>query len=36
LSLEGTPGIVVGRQLVPGIADVDYLKGLVEKSRSGK
>ncbi len=36
LSLQGTPGIAVGRQLVPGIADANYLRGLVEKARSGK
>src|SRR5882672_5009531 len=33
LTLEGTPGLVIGRQLVPGIADVSYLKGLVANSR---
>src|ERR1700722_5950310 len=33
LSLDGTPGLVIGRQLVPGIADVSYLKGLVANSR---
>ena len=33
LTLEGTPGLVIGRQLVPGIADVRYLKGLVANSR---
>jgi protein-disulfide isomerase len=33
LALDGTPGLVIGRQLVPGIADVKYLKGLVANSR---
>jgi protein-disulfide isomerase len=36
LTLEGTPGLVVGRQLVPGIADVSYLKKLIANSRQGK
>jgi protein-disulfide isomerase len=33
LSLEGTPGLVVGRQLVAGIADLSTLKKLVANSR---
>jgi protein-disulfide isomerase len=36
LTLEGTPGLVVGRQLVRGIADVSRLKRLVANSRHGK
>jgi len=36
LELKGTPGLVVGRQLVPGVADVSYLKQLVAISRQGK
>ncbi len=36
LTLEGTPGLVVGRQLVPGIADLSYLKQLVANSRQQK
>jgi protein-disulfide isomerase len=36
LTLKGTPGLVVGRQLVPGIADVAYLQKLVENSRREK
>ena len=36
LSLQGTPGIVVGRQLVEGIVDVSDLKKLVAKSRGTK
>jgi protein-disulfide isomerase len=36
LTLEGTPGLVVGRQLVPGIADLSVLKQLVANSRQGK
>jgi len=36
LTLEGTPGLVVGRQLVPGIVDVNDLKRLVANSRRGK
>jgi protein-disulfide isomerase len=35
LSLKGTPGIVVGRQLLPGITDLDNLKRLVANSRKG-
>jgi len=33
LGLKGTPGIVVGRQLVAGIADLATLKTLVKNSR---
>ena len=33
LGLKGTPGIVVGRQLVAGIADLGTLKALVANSR---
>lgn len=36
LTLEGTPGLVVGRLLVPGIADLSVLKRLVADSRQGK
>jgi protein-disulfide isomerase len=36
LTLEGTPGLVVGRQLVPGIVDVSDLKRLVANSRREK
>jgi len=36
LSFTGTPGLVVGRQLWPGTADVGYLKQLVANSRHGK
>jgi protein-disulfide isomerase len=36
LNLRGTPGIVVGRQLLPGIVDLDGLKRLVANARSTK
>src|SRR5229473_5149077 len=36
LTLDGTPGLVVGRQLVPGIADVSVLKRLVANARNEK
>ena len=36
LTLDGTPGLVVGRLLVPGIADVSVLKKLIAESRQGK
>jgi protein-disulfide isomerase len=36
LTLDGTPGIVVGRQLVPGVADVGFFKRLIADSRQGK
>ncbi len=36
LSLKGTPGLVVGRQLVPGIVDLATLKKLVADSRREK
>jgi protein-disulfide isomerase len=36
LELKGTPGIVVGRQLLPGITDLSNLNHLVANSRKGK
>jgi protein-disulfide isomerase len=36
LSLDGTPGLVVGLQLVPGVASLPFLKQLVAKSRQGE
>ncbi len=36
LNLRGTPGIVVGRQLLPGIVDLGGLKQLVAEARSMK
>jgi protein-disulfide isomerase len=36
LTLEGTPGVVVGRQLVAGIADADMFTKLIANSRKGK
>jgi len=36
LTFKGTPGLVVGRQLVPGITDLNTLKKLVANSRQGK
>ena len=36
LTLKGTPGLIVGRQLLPGIADLTQLQQLVEAARSGK
>jgi protein-disulfide isomerase len=36
LSLRGTPGIVVGRQLLPGFADLNTLKRFVAESRHGQ
>ncbi len=36
LTLEGTPGIVVGRQLVAGIADAPTFTKLIANSRKGK
>ncbi len=36
LGLKGTPGLVVGRQLVPGIADLGTLKQLVANARREK
>jgi protein-disulfide isomerase len=35
LTLDGTPGLVVGRDLVPGIADLNYLKKVIANSRAG-
>lgn len=36
LALDGTPGLVVGRQLVPGIAKLSDLQGLVANARHGR
>ncbi len=36
LTLDGTPGLVVGLQLVPGVASLAFLKQLVAKSRQGE
>jgi protein-disulfide isomerase len=36
LTLDGTPGLVIGRQLLPGIADLSYLKQLVANARKGE
>jgi protein-disulfide isomerase len=36
LTLDGTPGLVVGLQLVPGVASLTFLKQLVAKSRQGE
>jgi protein-disulfide isomerase len=36
LNLSGTPGLVVGRQLVPGVVDLNFLKELVAHSRQEK
>jgi len=36
LTLDGTPGIVVGRQLLPGIADASVFTQLIANSRKGK
>lgn len=35
LGINGTPGFVVGRQLVPGAVDLDTLKRLVAEARQG-
>jgi protein-disulfide isomerase len=35
LTLDGTPGFVVGLQLVPGVANLSFLKQLVANSRQG-
>jgi protein-disulfide isomerase len=36
LTLDGTPGLVVGLQLVPGVASVSFLEKLVANSRHGQ
>jgi protein-disulfide isomerase len=36
ISLKGTPGVLVGRQLVGGIADLGMLKQLVANARREK
>jgi protein-disulfide isomerase len=36
LTLKGTPGLIVGRQLSPGIVDLPTLKKLIANSRRGK
>jgi protein-disulfide isomerase len=36
LALDGTPGLVVGLQLVPGVANLNFLTKLVANSRQGR
>jgi protein-disulfide isomerase len=36
LTLDGTPGLVVGLQLVPGIVNLSFLKQLVAVARKGE
>jgi protein-disulfide isomerase len=36
LTLDGTPGLVVGLQLLPGVAPLSYLKKLVANARQGQ
>src|ERR1700674_28234 len=36
LTLDGTPGLVVGLQLVPGVASLSFLEKLVANSRRGQ
>ena len=36
LTLDGTPGLVVGLQLLPGVADLNFLKKLVANARQGQ
>jgi protein-disulfide isomerase len=36
LTLDGTPGLVVGLQLVPGVASLSFLQKLVANSRQGR
>jgi protein-disulfide isomerase len=36
LNLDGTPGLVVGRKVIPGVTDVNYLRRLVANIRQGK
>jgi protein-disulfide isomerase len=36
LTLDGTPGLVVGLQLVPGIVSLNFLKQLVATARKGE
>ena len=36
LTLEGTPGLVIGLQLVPGVASLGFLQQLVASARKGK
>jgi protein-disulfide isomerase len=36
LTLDGTPGLVVGLQLVPGVVNLNFLKQLVATARRGE
>jgi protein-disulfide isomerase len=36
LTLDGTPGLVVGLQILPGIAPLSFLKKLVANARQGQ
>jgi len=33
LELDGTPGIIIGRQLIPGVADIKYFQQLIAEAR---
>jgi protein-disulfide isomerase len=35
LDLDGTPGILIGRRLMPGGADLDFFRKLIAAVRSG-
>jgi protein-disulfide isomerase len=36
LTLDGTPGFVIGLQVLPGVANLAFLKKLVANSRAGR
>ena len=35
LEIHGTPGFIIGEQIVPGAIDLDALKNLIEEARKG-
>jgi len=36
LGISGTPGFIVGNELVPGALDLKGLKGLIARARQGR
>jgi len=33
LNINGTPGFIIGDELIPGAIDIDTMRGLIEKAR---
>ena len=35
LKIQGTPGFIIGDQLIPGVASIDDLTAAIKKARAG-